>query len=275
MKSRYIFLPLLTAVALTVGCTRQSAFSDSVITFAEIQQSKCYLLTDTLASNDEHTPMTFLDSVSILFPTMIGRHDVNNLQDSILKLAFDTIGVDYNTVIESYFLKAANECGYEVSPTDKNVSLSRADGCEIVRGHVVNLSGEWLVYCVSHESVIPRAAHGMRINEYINYRIDNGLVITLSDIFTQEGLAQLPSLIAERAANNTSLFGPTEISDLPANGNFYISADREIVFSYQPYEVASYAQGFINIAFYPYELVGYMTPQAISMFKLSDLNSTD
>lgn len=45
----------------------------------------------------------------------------------------------------------------------------------------------------------------------------------------------------------------------------------EIVFVYQPYEVASYAQGKIRVSFYPYELVDYMTPFAVNYFKLSDI----
>ena len=63
----------------------------------------------------------------------------------------------------------------------------------------------------------------------------------------------------------------TTITDLPCDNNFYISSEGEIVFSYQPYEVASYAQGIIDIPFYPYELVSYMTPYAINFFGLTDL----
>ncbi|MDE5553812.1 MAG: RsiV family protein [Muribaculaceae bacterium] len=274
-KYLFILVPISAAAMMVGSCSRQSVYTDTTISFAELSQSSYYLLTDSFAEIESDREMMFLDSVSMVIPTLIGRNDIRPLQDSIFKTAFDTIGVDYHAVIKSYFQKAADDSGYNVIPTDKKVSLTRADGCEIVKGYVVNLSSEWFVYCVSHESMVPRAAHGMRINEYINYRINDGHIITLSDLFTEDGLAQLPELIAERADNNTSLYGPTDISALPANGNFYISADREIVFSYQPYEVASYAQGFIDVAFYPYELVGYMTPQAILMFNLSDLTSED
>ena len=37
--------------------------------------------------------------------------------------------------------------------------------------------------------------------------------------------------------------GSTDITEIPCGGNFYLTPDGEIVFSYQPYEVASYAQG--------------------------------
>lgn len=274
-KAIFTFIPLSVAALMVGSCSRQSVYTDTTISFAELSQSSYYILTDSFAEIESDREMMFLDSVSMVIPTLIGRNDIRPLQDSIFQTAFDTVGVDYHAVIKSYFRKAADESGYAASPTDKIISLSRADGCEIVKGYVVNLSSEWFVYCVSHESMVPRAAHGMRINEYINYRINDGHVITLSDLFTEEGLAQIPAMIAERADNNASLYGPTEITALPANGNFYISADQEIVFSYQPYEVAPYAQGFIDIPFYPYELVSYMTPQAILMFKLSDLTADE
>lgn len=271
-KTIFTFAAATAATLLIGSCSRQSVYTDTTISFAELSRSSHYILTDSFSEIEGDREMMFLDSVSMVIPTMIGRNDIRPLQDSIFMTAFDTIGTDYHAVIKSYFMKTVDQSGYAYQPTDKKVPFSQTDGCEIVKGNVVNLSSQWFVYCVSHESMVPRAAHGMRINEYINYRINDGHVITLTDLFTEEGLKQLPELIAERADNNRALYGPTEIASLPANNNFYISSDEEIVFSYQPYEVASYAQGFINIAFYPYELVSYMTPQAIAMFNLSDLS---
>jgi hypothetical protein len=43
------------------------------------------------------------------------------------------------------------------------------------------------------------------------------------------------------------------------------------VFSYQPYEIASFAQGTINIPFYAYELIDYMSAEGIELFNLEDL----
>ena len=84
-------------------------------------------------------------------------------------------------------------------------------------------------------------------------------------------LKDLPALIARRAIEQEATFGPTKISSLPANDNFYISADGEIVFAYQPYEIASYAQGFINVPFFPYELAEHMTPAGLAIFGLDSI----
>jgi hypothetical protein len=65
--------------------------------------------------------------------------------------------------------------------------------------------------------------------------------------------------------------GNTNVTELPADNNFFISSEDEIVFSYQIYEISS-SQDPINISFYPYELVDYMTEQAIDMFALRDLH---
>ena len=117
----------------------------------------------------------------------------------------------------------------------------------------------------------PRAAHGMSTRNYINYLISDNMIVALSDIFSDSGLKDLPALIARRAIEQEATFGPTEISSLPANDNFYISADGEIVFAYQPYEIASYAQGFINVPFFPYELAEHMTPAGLAIFGLDSI----
>jgi hypothetical protein len=69
----------------------------------------------------------------------------------------------------------------------------------------------------------------------------------------------------------SDIIGATSVSELPADGNFYISSEGEIVFSYQPYEIASFAQGTINIPFYAYELIDYMSAEGIELFNLEDL----
>ena len=75
-------------------------------------------------------------------------------------------------------------------------------------------------------------------------------------------------MLRQRATQLAPAIGPTDIQSLPSMGNFYISLDDALVFVYQPYEVASYAQGSIAISFYPYQLTELLTPLGLKIFHL-------
>jgi hypothetical protein len=96
-------------------------------------------------------------------------------------------------------------------------------------------------------------------------------LLSARDIFRPETTDSLVATIQTQADALEQVIGPTTITALPANDNFMLAPGGEIVFVYQPYEVASYAQGKIRVSFYPYELVDYMTPFAVNYFKLSDI----
>ncbi len=253
------------------SCTAKSSYDDKTISFATLSHGSTYRLSGSADVFETDSDLVFVDSVSMIMPTLIGNLDLSQLQDSIMQAAFDSTGVDHLAIIDAYFKKVNTESGFTPEESHEHSDILEADGFEYVSGAVVNLSPRLLVYCITSESMIPHAAHGMTIKRYINYLVEDGSVLTLDKLFTSDGLSKLPETIARRAEEKAILFGPTDINALPDRSNFYLSSTGEIVFVYQPYEVASYAQGFINVAFYPYELVEYMTPDAVNLFGLTDL----
>ena len=82
---------------------------------------------------------------------------------------------------------------------------------------------------------------------YVNYDMAAGSIVSLDDLFTPEGKASLVESIRSQAKEMRDVIGPTDITGLPSKDNFFLTNDNSIVFSYQPYEVASYAQGEIQI----------------------------
>lgn len=84
---------------------------------------------------------------------------------------------------------------------------------------------------------------------------------SLSAIFLPvKGLEKLPSLLRQTATSMRGSIGQTDLTALPADDNFCVNGDGEIVFVYQPYEIASYAQGIIRIPGGAYILSDYFTP---------------
>lgn len=269
-----LLIPVIVALACvtTVTSCRENKSED--ISFSTVQQGACYVLEGSGEVFGQDSDILFVDSVSLLMPERLGSCDLTELRDSIMSIALDTTGVPVNTAVDTWLDKSADESGWKARrlPTTPSDGGGMFAGFTYSYGYIVNLAPEILVYCIQIDSYSPGAAHGMSGHSYLNYSLEGeGSMITLSKIFTPEGLKALPARIAEQAEALSDRIGTTQVTDLPAGGNFYISSEGEIVFSYQPYEIASYAQGTIDIPFYPYELVDFMTPYGVSLFHLEDI----
>lgn len=270
---RNAFVPAIAALILT-ACSSQSVDTNNAIAFSRLSDNRSVVYEGSAEAYFSDKDINEFDTVSLVLPTVIGTHDIRPLQDSIFMAAFDTTGVEHHALIDGFFDKVSDLGQYKARIVKSDsLSLQTADGYNSVNGIVISLTGRFLVYCVTKDYYEPRAAHGASLKKYINYNIITGRFITLADIFTANGMKELPALIAERANSIRSSIGPTDITSLPSGGNFYISPDEEIVFVYQEYEVASYAQGIISISFSPYELTKYMTPEAIDLFGLQGLGN--
>lgn len=260
-----LFLYAIIAVALaTASCSHDS--SDK-ITFESYEAINFWVYEAT--PND--TDVVYADSVSMMMPVAIYDYDISALRDTILSRAFGYTNIPLAEAAEKWMSANAKDNGCTDKPIATNGQYDPA-GFDYVSGFVANLQPDILVYCIRQEGYENGAAHGLTTRRYINFALKNGgHILTLSDIFTEEGLAELPARIAEQAQALSDRIGPTTIDSLPDDGNFYISSEDEIVFAYQPYEVSSYAERTIDIPFDPYELVEYMTPKGIHMFHLEDL----
>lgn len=247
--------------------------SDKSVEFVEQTKALAFTLKGSADVFQRDNDLVYYDSVNMLMPSVIHSHDLTALRDSIIYVAFDTLGVRTHDIIDEYLSKAATRSGFEaVRAEDTDSVRDNCDGFEFVTGSAANLTPDYLGYCVTTEFYEPGAAHGMTTRYYVNYDITSGKVFTAADIFTPEGLAELPALISKRAQDMTPFTGPVTITDMPSRNNFYLSASGEILFVYQPYEAASFSQGFINVPFYPYELADQMTTYGLNYFNLADLN---
>lgn len=265
-----VILPAALGLLMT-ACG--GSFDNRAVEFVGETKAAAFTLAGSADVFQRDNDLVYYDSVNMLMPSVINNHDITPLRDSIISLAFDTVGVKTHDIIETYLSKAASRTGFEAIPTEDTDSVRlNCDGYEFVTGTAANLTPEYLGYCVTTMYYIPGAAHGMTTRYYINYDIKSCKVFTAADIFTPEGLVELPAVIRKRAQDMASFTGPVTITDLPSRNNFYVSASGEILFVYQPYEAASYSQGFISVPFDPYELADLMTAYGLKYFNLDDLD---
>lgn len=269
-------LNLLAAAALAAavsGCSNSG--ERSTMAFETFNGSATYRLEGTAQVFGQDSDIYYADSVSLLLPIRLNNADITPLRDSITGYALGNTGRPIRQAISAWLKETAASLEYKAVAVDGNsAAADLVQGFDNVSGYVMTLTDEMMVYCVLTESYSPGAAHGMTTRRYFNFSTTGkGELLTLEKIFTPEGLRKLPALLAQQASNipNLQVSDPRHLP-LPDSGNFFISPEGEIVFAYQPYEIASFAEGNVNISFYPYELVDYMTPEAISFFRLNDLN---
>ena len=266
-------LILIAVLASFAGCKKEEPTPDlsRTLEFSSLTGERVYILEDTAPIFGTDEDVAFRDSASVLMPEVLFGHDISELRDHIQSMAFDTVCSEPSVAMASFFYKAAEELGYQVVENDSvDVSDDSMMGFCNVQGDIYSLTDKRLTYRVALYTYNPGAAHGMYTLNYLTYDLRKGQIITLEDLFTPAGLEKLPAMIARRASRMISQLGPTHIDSLPTDGNFYISLDDEIVFVYQPYEVASYAQGVICVPFYPYDLTEYLTPLALNLFSLTE-----
>lgn len=116
-----------------------------------------------------------------------------------------------------------------------------------------------IIYRIRQESYTG-GAHGMRSTRYHNYGIKGGYELSLSDLFSEEELPQLTERIKTKLYEQ---YGATNDEELAQRGffpsmvapteNFEITPTG-VVFHYDPYEVACYAVGEVDVPFTKEEL---------------------
>lgn len=282
MKSPFI---LLTALLLTAAsfqaCDRQTCNNNDngksavrhteSIDFDAIEYQASYRLLKSADDYFRDSDLVYTDSISLVIPRDKPGRELAQLRDSILSMAFGSYSHNIDSLITAFVADDARQFSYSTEAVP-SVGIDSADGYQWVSGSIVNYNPSLLVYEVANSTYSPGAAHGVTSRNYINYDLVKNRILNGNLMFASDKRVALAAMINRRAAEMADVIGPTQIDALPENDNYYIDPEGEIVFVYQPYEVASYAQGLISISFYPVELAEYLTPEAMQYFSLDDMN---
>lgn len=256
MKSLYtISLATIACLALSLGaCRKADNYVDNSVAFNRVQYRQAYILKGSANDYGHEGDLTYGTEVDMLMPTALYGHDVNTLTDTIMNRTFGKFGEAHLDIIKESMRAQAASLEYALADTVLPDSLtanynflSCVDGFSAVQGDVETLTPSVLSIALTISAYQPAAAHGNYGTLYVNYDLENGQIIELTDIISSDALPAVLDRVKDIARTMSAVTGPTDIDALPAGDNFYITASNEIVFSYQPYEVASYAQGEIQI----------------------------
>lgn len=245
--------------------------SDGTISFTRTSNSSLYTLPNTAKLFGNDSDILFSGRTDMLLPDEYSGTTPMALRDSVMKTAFGSTGADFKTSSHAFFEKCVAETGYDnfkAAPEGTQLPKSGMYGEAIVNGFIEYATPEIMSYGILKYIYAPGAAHGMTTTAYVNFDFDSGKVVTLNDIFTAEGLKALPDILKKQATSMESAIGPTELSALPSGDTFCFGNNYDIIFVYQPYEIASYAQGTIRLSLPTYDLSQYMTPYGKKLFNL-------
>lgn len=278
-----IALTLLGAAATSCGNSAKSETNgkeageptaQNVIEFATYADSVGYVVSDFI----EGEPVYAAAKYSIVWPEEIGQQDFKAMRDSLISLTF-------GAAPETSFANAAKE--YLTSPLQNfyadmsgnvpeyqtvsyNEAISAAGNNEqTLTSEVTLLTPDLLVVKATNYIYYYHAAHGMTSVAYLNYSIKNHQILDASNLFKPGNDTAILDLINNAAKAKYSEEGELFEEPISTYANFKVTGD-EIVFVYQPYEVAPYSTGIVEVPVSQYDLYRFLTPAAQTALGLTE-----
>lgn len=204
-----------------------------------------------------------LSVYSLIWPESVNGNDIDILSDSLLHAAFGVVGLDFNDAVNQYHQQCLlNMDGDSVfNHTDVQVSVaSKAEklNLSMVTSEVTLLSPRLLVIGVTNYSSYYGSAHGMYGTNYVNYSIQEKRMLTATNVFDETRAADILRNINEAAAMTLEP-GTLLVDSITTYANFRLT-DNDVVFVYQPYEIAPYSSGVVEIPVSLYNLYDAFTP---------------
>lgn len=213
---------------------------------------------------------------TVQWPEEFGKADLKTLQDSLVTFCYgDTTGMAINDAMHAFLndtsMFADMPGGKHITAVD---SIPNADGVRTyftaVNAQVTELTQDYATYQVTTSSYLG-GAHPYTATRPFTYDLQSAKVLALDDILTPAGVDSIMPVI--RTALSRQLEVPENMleragiftSQLTKPGYPYISGNV-LYFHYNPYEIAPYSAGMIDIPVYPYEIASFIKPEAKALF---------
>ena len=274
MKKLLIFT--LFAFAFFVACKQEkkSAGTEAAEQTLELTTSSYERILRYNVPMDEDTLTYYcMGTLRLVLPTTIAGEEPTELRHAMMQTFFcDSVSTTLPEAIERFLSEPLGmEDGTYTNLTV--VDSANTDYMQLsdhsIDIHVKTLTTRWLVLESEAYEYFAGAAHPMNGSFYLNYDLKQGYMLTLDDIVNdRDHLAVLLSrLYSEQRSDGRPYGYATTLSqtggfDIPVTDNFYLTSEG-LAFVYQPYEIASYAEGVqtIRVSFYELLDAGILTKQ--------------
>ena len=257
---------IAAAMALVAGCSGEKV--ENGICLEHFSTDKYYNvnLADSLRMEDGEYSLHNI--AKIVWPTSIDGVVPTDLQRAILKVALnDSVSTTLKESIEK-FEKTGYGLREEETTNHVATDSAHANKAEIMNSVMVEMAranDKLYVFSIFNEGYFAGAAHGMYTLWYVTYDRINKKVVTLESLFTdKEKLRKLLEAQRKKDLKEQGLeYDNYMLDEFPISESFEIEGSC-VTFTYQPYDIASYAEGMqtIRLSYYEMNEAGILTPYA-------------
>lgn len=284
---------LTAATALTLGglasCSQSASQKNDAVSTGgtgtdgfEVGQN---IMSDSRYYRAVSGPDTFYLTLTttMQFPEKLGDVDVKVLQDSVLTMLYGNGAGNMSPkdAIDKFLTDVAPYKLGTTTPVD--TIPDNTDGLRCLyaarMGEIQEVTPLYLTYTILNTEYMG-GAHPMTYTRSFTYTIGKGRVLTYGNMFTQGSESALAKAVRETIADQSGVT-PDKLTDAGFFSND-IQPSRSvsvqegaIVFHYNPYEIAPYAMGPINVAIPAFQLRDSLTPLAKSLFPGIDSQKDD
>ncbi len=276
---KFLLSAVAVAAALAVAsCSKTSSTdNDSLVSSFEVQQSVKSASKSYKMTLDNETYFLTLSS-SVQWPEQFGNYDIKVLQDSLLSVMYKSpTGTPVDEAIAKWVCTIDDSvlAGAQITAIDSVPDAADVNNFEMeVTGKLIEFNKTTVTYDVTYYSYLG-GAHGNTATDPFTFDLAGGKVLTVANMFRPGSDAQLIKKITEALATQYNV-----PEDKLIDQGFMIPLDKVgapyidngmVVFRYNPYEIAPYSMGTIDVAVPAGVLAKLMTPEAAALLGVADL----
>lgn len=265
-KTIFAIAAVGTIALAAESCSKESA--ERTIEFETRVDSIGYIVPDYFGDT-----IYTATKYSVVWPEKVGQEDFDDLRDSLLVYTFGVSGATGFDDAAGRFmlsgvedLRQENDTAFRYSPVSYDVAANAERHSLIsTTSDVTLLTPTLLVVQVYNYSYYFGNAHGMQNVRYLNYDIAAKKLLTIDNIFKPGNKTALLDLINASARKHYPNEGALFPDPIQTLGALQLTED-EVMFVYQPYEVAPYSTGIVRVPVNLYDLHRFLTPEAAALF---------
>lgn len=276
---------LLTAATTIAGCDKKSneaQVSDSRINNFEVVQTiksaeRDYSCVGADAVFNDSIPVYSKVSVTIQWPDKMGEYNIKPLQDSLMAAIYESPKASIDETILAALESPRGNDIYKMEPVDSIPAHKLAMTLYNDKiASAVTFDRNYIVYQVM-TSIYDGGAHGMSVSHFINYDFDSARVITPELAFRPGSDEKLLEAIKSQLMK---MYGVTTLQQLDSKGvfsaqiflsnEFYLQG-YNVMFHYNPYDIAPYSTGSIDVPVPYYMIRECLTPEVFRLFTSTEI----
>lgn len=282
----------LASAIFMASCSGSTETTSSDIDISRLDVKESILTAERIYRIISDSDTTYLEkSASLTWPVNIADADISSLQNALLRTCFTPdsaateatstppLQPDPEEALRNFLLDITT-----ITSDDANISHvdslpAPADGYDQVcyfdnvKASVIELDEQLITYQITASTYLG-GAHPLTSVRPLTYDLSNNRLLTLDNLFRPGTCPDSIMPVIVNALARQFDVKPAHLrragifADQPSAPGIPYIYNNTLFFHYNPYDIAPYSMGMIDVAVYPYEVEQYLTPEAADLFDL-------